>query len=179
MTTAKKPVAPPAPPAPKGKSGKTTITNKKSSKGQLSGTLTPKPTKNDPNSFADSTYWDTLNSLIRDSDLYKQNMGLQQARTNEDYGVTTQKLAKQRGRDLDSIRNDFAARGIVKSSPYGTRVGQYEDDYQTSLADLARAKNRSLQDISMGYQQYLEQWRLQKQQAIQDAIQRKLAKLKK
>ena len=179
MATAKKPVKPPAPPAPKGKSGKTTITNKKSSKGQLSGTLTTKPNKNDPNSFADSTYWNTLNGLLRDSDLYKQNMALQNSRTNEDYGVSNQKLAKQRTRDLDSIQNDFAARGIVKSGPYGTRVGQYEDDYQTALSDLARAKNRSLQDVSMGYQQYLEQWRLQKQQAIQDAIQLKLARLKK
>lgn len=179
MATAKKPVKPPAPPAPKGKAGKTTITNKKSSKGQISGNLTPKPNKNDPNSFADSTYWDTLNQLLNNSDMYRQNMDLQKSRTNEDYGINAQKMAKQRVRDLDSIENDYAARGVVKSGVYGKRVGEYETDYQTALADLARAKNRSLQDISQSYNQYLEQWRLQKQQAINDAIQRKLARLKK
>lgn len=183
MPTPKKPVTPPKPTAPKGKSGKTIVTNKTSKTnkktGTLGGELTLRPTKNDPNSFADSTYWDTLNQLLQNSEMYRQNMTLQQARANEDYGVSTQKMAKQRGRDLTNIREDFASRGVVKSGVYGGRVGEYESDYQTALADLARAKNRSLQDVSQAYNQYLEQWRLQKQQAINDAIQRKLAKLKK
>lgn len=183
MATVKKPVKPvkpPAPPAPKGgKKGKTTITNKKSGNGTLSGEITPVPTKNNPNSFADADYWDELNALLKNADNYRSKMDLQKSRIGEDYGVTTAGLAKQRGRDLTGIREDFAARGVVKSGGYGTRVGQYEDDYQTSLADLLRAKNRSLQDVSVGYNDYLEQWRLQKQQAIQDAIQRKLLTLKK
>lgn len=183
MAKAPKPVAPPAPKTPTGKKGKTTVTNKKSTTtkktGTLSGNLTPTPTKNNPNSFADADYWDTLNALLKNADNYRANMDLQKSRLNEDYGISQAQLAKQRGRDLTNIREDFAARGVVKSGGYGTRVGQYETDYNDQLAALARARDRSLQDVSMGYEQYLDQWRLQKQQAINDAIQRKLAKLKK
>lgn len=138
-----------------------------------------KPNKNDPNSFADSDYWDTLNSLLRNADNYRNNMGLQKSRLNEDYGITTADLAKQRERDLVDIKEDYAARGVVKSGTYGKRVGQYETDYNTSLSNLKRSRDRGLQDISMGYNEYLEQWRLQKEQAIKDAIKRKLLKMKK
>ncbi len=138
-----------------------------------------KPNKNDPNSFADADYWDQLNALLQNADSYRNNMDLQKSRIGTDFGDTTQELAKNRGRDLTSIREDFAGRGMVKSGAYGGRVNQYETDYNDSLADLARARDRSLQDISMGYNNYLEQWRLQKKQAINDAIQRKLLKMKK
>ncbi len=141
--------------------------------------LQAKPNKNNPNSFADADYWDQLNALLKNADNYRSNMGIMKSRVNEDYGVSAADLAKRRGRDLTGIREDFAARGVVKSGGYGKRVGEYEQDYSSSLSNLERAKNRSLQDISMGYNDYLEQWRLQKQQAIQDAIQRRLLKLKK
>src|SRR5690348_17158740 len=124
-----------------------------------------KPNKNDPNSFADSNYWDELNALLKNADNYRSKMDLQKSRIGEDYGISSADLARQRGRDLNNIREDFAARGVVKSGGYGTRVGEYEQDYNSSLAALARARDRSLQDVSMGYNDYLEQWRLQKQQA--------------
>lgn len=129
--------------------------------------------------YADADYYDELNALLKNAENYKANMGIQKSRVGEDYSAQVSDMSRQRGRDLPRIEDDFAARGIVKSGLYGKRVGEYETDYQDALGDLARNRDRALQDISVGYSNYLDQWRLQKQQAQKAAIQRKLAKQKK
>jgi hypothetical protein len=129
--------------------------------------------------YADASYWDELNALLKNAEQYKANMAVQKGRVGQDYSAMLADMNRQKGRDLPAIENDFAARGIVKSGLYGKRVGEYEQDYQDALGDMARQRDRALQDISIGYNNYLDQWRMQKQQAQKAAIQRKLAKQKK
>jgi hypothetical protein len=139
---------------------------------------TTQPIKKAP-PYADADYYDQLNALLKNAENYKANMAVQKGRIGEDYTEQLADMARQKGRDLPAIENDFAARGIVRSGLYGKRLGEYEEDFQDALGDLGRQQSRALQDVSMGYNNYLEQWRLQKQQAIKAAIQRKLAKQKK
>lgn len=154
---------------------------KKATPGKVNATAkkTTAPKKKSKATYKDSEYLSQINALDRALASYKSSMNAQKTRVGTDYGVSTRNLATQKGRDLSDIENDFAARGVVRSGVYGKRVGDYTADYNNQVADVTRARDRTLQDIGTGYRNQTDQDKTLREQARLTAIKRRTAKLKK
>lgn len=94
-------------------------------------------------------------------------------RTEADYGEGKRNMETQRGTDLQSLKDDFASRGLLSSGLYTGRIGEYETDYRTQIADLERQFNQAVQDISNQGTQFTREQDLSKESARQDAIRRR------
>jgi hypothetical protein len=139
---------------------------------------TPSPTANNPDSFADSAYKAQLAALEKALSNYRAQMQLQKDRIGIDYAQAERDIGRQRDRDLTNIQEDYAARGIVRSGVYGKRVDDYSTEYNNQLANLARARDRGIQDLDVGYANYNDEWGLNKGNATDAAIQRRLQQIK-
>lgn len=138
----------------------------------------PKPTASNQSSFEDAAYKAQLAALQKAAANYQANMQLQKDRIGIDYAETERDLGRQRSRDLTNIKEDYAARGIVRSGVYGKRNDDYETEYNNQLADLARARDRSIQDLDVGYTNFNDELSLNRTNAVDAAIQRRLQEIK-
>lgn len=134
---------------------------------------TPKPT------YKDSEYLAQVNALNRALNSYKSGMNAQKTRLGTDYSVNTRDLGEQKTRDLSDIENDFAARGVVRSGVYGSRVGDYNKEYNQQVEGLTRSRDRTMQDIGTGYRNFNDEQAQLREQARLTAIKRRASKLKK
>lgn len=121
----------------------------------------------------DSDYQDQLRQFGKTWSDFLADVGVRKGRVGTEYGSSSKKMADQRGLDLKSFENDFASRGLLQSGLYADRLGQYEKDYQTGLADLGRNKDQLLQDISSEQTNFQREQDLAKEQARKLAAQRR------
>lgn len=138
----------------------------------------PAPNANNQSTFEDAAFKAQLAALQKAAANYQANMQLQKDRLGIDYEQASRDLGRQRERDLTNIKEDYAARGIVRSGVYGKRNDDYETEYNNQLANLARARDRGIQDLDVGYTNFNDEMGLNRASAIDAAIQRRLQEIK-
>lgn len=125
----------------------------------------------------DVDYQSTLRNLQRSLTDYQAQQKVQQARAAGDYGYAKNSMGLQRTNDLSDIQNDYAARGILNSGVYGTRLGDYNTQYNNQVGELTRQYNNQLSDFRTSYNNFLRQQQYEKEAARNAAISRRAAKL--
>ena len=130
-------------------------------------------------SYADSEYMSEIRALDRELADYRAKMGLSRTRAGTQHSLSSRDLGQQKDRDLDALKNDFAARGIVLSGVYGDKLGEYNTIWGQQSAELDRQYKDALTDISNQYKDYLREVGTQKEQARLAAIRRRAQKLGK
>lgn len=85
-------------------------------------------------------------------------------------------LGKQRTSDLEDIEADFAARGMLRSGLYGGKVGEYEEEFGERTSDLETQLKRALARLEQERGQFGRKQTLSKQEAREQAIERRASK---
>ena len=129
--------------------------------------------------YADSEYLSEVKALERELTDYKAKMGLNRTRAGTQHSLSSRDLRQQKDRDLDELKNDFAARGIVLSGVYGDKLGEYNTLWGQQSSELDRQYKDALTDIQNQYKDYLREVGVQKEQARLAAIRRRAQKLGK
>lgn len=158
-----------------------TVTPVKPTKKKTTTTAVVEPKKKKPLTLeqylrGDVDYQQQLRNLNRTAAQFLSEITRQKGKIEGESAASTKKLATQRGRDLTSLKEDFSGRGLLFSGLYGGKVGEYEQDYQTALGDLARQKSGLLGDIASEQTRYELEKKMTEEQARREAIRRRAAK---
>jgi len=90
-------------------------------------------------------------------------------------GLYQNELATSRGKDLTSIADDYAARGMIHSGLYAQKRGDYETEYGKQLAETNRQKTKQYGDLAAEKTQFTREQELQREQARLEAVRRRAA----
>lgn len=94
-----------------------------------------------------------------------------------DYTTSKKAMDDQRVLDLDMLKDDFGARGLLRSGLYGDEVGKYETEFNTRATDLQRRQQEALAALEQERGRFASQQDLQKQGARESAIRRRAESL--
>lgn len=94
-----------------------------------------------------------------------------------DYTTSKKAMDDQRVLDLDMLKDDFGARGLLRSGLYADEVGKYETEFNTRSTDLQRRQQEALAALEQERGRYKSQQDLQKQGARESAIRRRAESL--
>lgn len=140
----------------------------------------PKPAAPDPNNQAtweDADYLATDNYLKRTLADFLARQQTEKGRTGTDYASAQRDMGQQKERDTSDIREDFAARGVLNSGVYGTRLGEYNEDYNNAFAELTRRYNDQMKDFEDALLQFQRDQDFTREQSKLAAIERRAAYL--
>lgn len=90
-------------------------------------------------------------------------------------GVYQRDLADTRKKDLEGVKDDYAARGILHSGIYARKNSDYETEYGKQVAEVTRKKTTGYADIASEARQFNRDQQLQKEQARLEAARRRAA----
>lgn len=140
------------------------------------------PPKKKPQSLSDwlrsdVDYQDQLRNFARTLSQFLGESTRQKAKVQGEYDAGIKQLGITRGRDLETLEDDFSGRGILHSGVYGNKVGEYEQDYQTALGDLGRQRTNLLGDLAAEQQRFQLEQQMASEQARRDAVRRRTAKI--
>lgn len=121
----------------------------------------------------DETYQSQLSSLQKELEDYILANEDQRGDLTEDFGLSQERMAEERTKALDSMKNDFAARGLLESSEFMDAIGDYDTSYQTKLGDLSRDRDRGLEDLLESLGMYRRTNKNELQNARAEAIRRR------
>lgn len=91
-------------------------------------------------------------------------------------GIYQKQLRETRAKDLSDIKDDYAARGVLRSGIYAKKNSDYEQEFGRQLGELNRKKKSSYQGLATERRTFNREQSLQKEQARLEAIRRKAAK---
>jgi LysM repeat protein len=125
----------------------------------------------------DSTYNSQQAGYNRSKADYEAQYNQQQQNTNRDYAISQRALDQQGTTDRDQQLNDYAGRGIVNSGVYGTALSEYNQGFNTKVANLNQGLQDTLNNQNNAHTNYLRQLQLEQDTAKQDAIRRRAQSL--
>lgn len=91
-------------------------------------------------------------------------------------GLYQRELRESRTKDLKDIRDDYAARGILRSGLYAKRTADYEKEFGKQLGEMNRKRKSSYQELGQQRATFLREQSIQKEQARLEAIRRRAAR---
>lgn len=94
---------------------------------------------------------------------------------DSEFGLSKKALEDQRLLDLESIEDDFGARGLLRSGLYAGELGKYEKEYGERQSDLARRNNEAIASLVQEESGFKSQQELKKQAAKEAAVARRAA----
>lgn len=150
--------------------------------GTVARTVAPPPPK-PPISVADfisgdNTY-QTQNTAYRKALAdYAAQMKAEQGKYNGEYGAQVNQLGLDRTQSLEDLQNDYAGRGLLTSGVYADATGDLNKKFDTSLADLARAKTAYMDDLTTGQTNFSATQKAMLDKAYQDALNRRLDQIR-
>ena len=92
-----------------------------------------------------------------------------------EFGLSNKALYDQRVKDLEAIKDDFGARGLLRSGLYAGELSDYETEFGQRKSDLARRNTDALSGLTQEESSFKSQSELKKQKAREDAIARRAA----
>lgn len=122
---------------------------------------------------ADSGYQSQLAQIAKALTDLQADITRRTGTVETQYGDSNRALEDQKIRDLKSLEEDFAARGLIKSGLYGTAVGDYQTEFGQRVSELARNRADALALLTQEQGQFTSQQELAKQQAREQALQKR------
>lgn len=125
----------------------------------------------------DTTYQQQLADFNRSKVDYESNYRRQSGIVNRDYAESQRTLNRQGAQDRIDQQNDFAGRGILRSGVFAKALGDYNTEFNTRIKALTTGKSDQLGDLGSQRTSFLRQLAMEMNNAKQDAIRRRAAKL--
>lgn len=141
------------------------------------------PTKKKPASktskylAGDTTYQQQLADYNKSKAEYESNYKRQSGIVNRDYAESQRALNRQGAQDRIDQQNDFAGRGILHSGVFAKALGDYNTDFNARIKQLTTGKTDQLGDLSAQRSSFLRQLQIEQNNAREDALRRRAAKL--
>lgn len=92
------------------------------------------------------------------------------------FSQSQEQMEKDRVRQLDQMKQEFASRGLIHSGLFGQEQGKFQEDFQTQMQQLEQANTQLLSDILAQETNAKREQELAKELARQEALQRRAAK---
>lgn len=125
----------------------------------------------------DTTYQQQLADFNKSKAEYSANYNRQTGIVNRDYAESQRALNRQGAQDRLDQQNDFAGRGILRSGVFAKALGDYNTDFNARIKALTTGKTDQLGDLAAQRTSFLNQLTTSQNNARQDAIRRRAAKL--
>lgn len=125
----------------------------------------------------DTTYQQQLADFNRSKADFESNYKRQTGIVNRDYSESQRTLNRQGAQDRVDQQNDFAGRGILRSGVFAKALGDYNTEFNTRLKALTTGQTDQVGDLSSQRTSFLRQLAMEMNNAKQDAIRRRAAKL--
>jgi hypothetical protein len=125
----------------------------------------------------DTTYTGQINDYNKQKADYQSNYTRQSGIVNRDYAESQRALNRQGTQERMDQQNDFAGRGILRSGVFAKALGDYNTDFNARVKALTTGKTDQLGDLSAQKTSFLRQLQLEMNNAREDAIRRRAAKL--
>lgn len=125
----------------------------------------------------DTTYQQQLADFNRSKAEYEANNKRQTGIVNRDYAESQRTLNRQGAQDRLDQQNDFAGRGILRSGVFANALGRYNTEFNARVKALTTGKTDQLGDLAAQRTSFLNQLTTSQNNARQDAIRRRAAKL--
>lgn len=90
-------------------------------------------------------------------------------------GVYQRELRDTRTKDLGDIRNDYSARGLLRSGLYAQKNSDYEKEFGKQMAEISRKKASTYGQLGTEKRQFGREQEIQKEQARLEAARRRAA----
>lgn len=125
----------------------------------------------------DTTYQQQLSDYNKSKSDYLANSKRQTSIVNRDYAESSRSLNRQGAQDRLDQQNDFAGRGILHSGVFAKALGDYNTDFNSRVKALTTGKTDQIGDLGAQKTSFLRQLMLEMNNAKEDAIRRRAAKL--
>lgn len=129
----------------------------------------------DINSYlaGDSGYQQQLAGFAKTLQDFLGDLTRRKGTLQTEFGVSDKALRGQRTKDLDTLEDDFGARGLIHSGLYAGAVGDYEKEFNERVAELARKQQEALGALTQEEGQFKSAQQLREQAAREEAIRRR------
>jgi hypothetical protein len=125
---------------------------------------------------ADTTYQQQMAAYAKSLADFQAEQGLSRTDYEKNYQGTYRDIGLAKGQALQDMENDYAARGLLKSSLYNTDVGKLNQQYQNQYNDLNSQRTAFLDQLSQQLGSYQSEQKVQQQNALQEALRRRAEK---
>lgn len=138
----------------------------------------PKPAAPSNATFlrSDSTYQRQMAAYAKALVDYQADQGLQRTDYDTTYGNTKRDIGLAKTDALGDLENDYAARGLLRSSLYNTDVGKLNQEYQNQYTDLDKQRTSFLDQLTQGLTGFKNEQSVQQQNAQAEALRRRAEK---
>lgn len=121
----------------------------------------------------DVGYQQALREFALNLEQFQADRARQEAQAQQQFELSQSTAQEQRERDLRDIEADFASRGVLHSGLYGSRLGEYEQDFNTLMQGYQTQYDDFLRQLADAQSQLEEQQRLESERARQEALARR------
>jgi hypothetical protein len=125
---------------------------------------------------SDSTYQRQLASYGKALADFQAEQGLSRTDYDTNYQNTRRDIGLAKTDALGDLENDYAARGLLRSSLYNTDVGKLNQEYGNQYADLDKQRTAFLDQLMQQLTGFKNEQSTQQQNAMQEALRRKAEK---
>lgn len=136
----------------------------------------PKPPSIATSLRSDTTYQQQMAAYAKSLADFQAEQGLSRADYDKNYQGTSRDIGLAKGQALQDMENDYASRGLLRSSLYNTDVGKLNQQYQNQYNDLNSQRTNFLQQLAQQLGSYQNEQKVQQQNAMQEALRRRAEK---
>lgn len=136
----------------------------------------PKPPGNATWLRSDSTYQRQLAAYNKALADFQAEQGLSRTDYETNYQNTRRDIGLAKEDALEALENDYAARGLLRSSLYNTDLGELNQQYQNQYTDLDKQRTAFLDSLTQGLVGFKNEQSIQQQNAMSEALRRKAEK---
>lgn len=152
-----------------------------SSSKQIVPPAPPKPVPPPPPGNAtflrsDSTYQKQMAAYAKALADFQADQGLARTDYETGYQQNFRDIGLAKGDAAESLENDYASRGLLKSSLYNTALGDLNQQYQNQYTDLSKQRTGFLDQLGQELGKYKNEQSVQQQNAMQEALRRRAEK---
>jgi hypothetical protein len=125
---------------------------------------------------SDSTYQRQLAAYAKALADFQADQGLARSDYETGYQQTYRDIGLAKADASEDLENDYAARGLLKSSLYNTALGDLNQQYQNQYNDLGKQRTAFLDQLGQELSKYSNEQAVQKQNALQESVRRRAEK---
>lgn len=124
----------------------------------------------------DAAYQQSVSGGKRSLADFLSELGRRRGEAGTQFDQTTASMERDRGTQLDDLRNEFASRGLIQSGLYGQEQGRFQQQFTEQQTALQQQQSALLADLLGQETNYRRENDLQQQAAKQEALLRRAQK---
>jgi len=136
----------------------------------------PVPPKASDYLRSDTTYQRQLAAYAKALSDFQADQGLAKSDYEQGYMGTYRDIGLAKKQASTDLQDDYASRGLLKSSLYNTALGDLNQQYQNQYNDLGKQRTSFLDQLGQEFSKYNNEQSVQKGNAMAEAMRRRAEK---